>query len=52
MPVLVRISFPARTALVTGVFSAISASFALCSSSTPRRVISRSIHLVFLSLTT
>ena len=52
MPVLVRISVPARTALVTGVFSAISASFARCSSSTPCRVICRSIHLVFLSLTT
>ena len=52
MPVVVRISVPARTALVTGVLSAISASFALWSSSTPCRVISRSIHLVFLSLTT
>ena len=51
-PVVVRISVPARTALVTGVFSAISASFARWSSSTPCRVISRSIHLVFRSLTT
>jgi hypothetical protein len=52
MPVVVRISVPARTALVTGVFSAISASFARWSSSTPCRVISRSVHLVFLSLMT
>jgi hypothetical protein len=52
MPVVVRISVPARTALVTGVFSAISASMALWSSSTPCRVISPSIHLVLLSLTT
>jgi hypothetical protein len=52
MPAVVRISVPARTALVTGVFSAISASFARWSSSTPCRVISRSVHLVFLSLTT
>ena len=51
-PVVVRISVPARTALVTGVFSAISASFARWSPSTPCRVISRSIHLVFRSLTT
>ena len=51
-PVVVRISVPVRTALVTGVFSAISASFARWSSPTPCRVISRSIHLVFLSLTT
>ena len=49
---VVRISVPARTALVTGVFSAISASMALWSSSTPCRVTCRSIHLVFLSLTT
>jgi hypothetical protein len=46
-PVVVRISVPVRTALVTGVFSAISASFARCSSSTPCRVIRRSIHLSF-----
>jgi len=52
VPVVVRISVPARTALVTGVFSAISASFARWSSSTPRRVISRSIHRLFRSLTT
>src|SRR5208283_4588432 len=51
-PVVVRISVPARTALVTGVFSAISASFARWSSSTPCRVIIRSIHLEFRSLTT
>ena len=49
---VVRISVPARTALVTGVFSAISASVARWSSSTPCRVISRSIHRVFWSLTT
>ena len=48
---VVRISVPARTALVTGVLSATSASFARCSWSTPCRVISRSIHLVFWSLT-
>jgi hypothetical protein len=46
-PVVVRISVPVRTARVTGVFSAISASFARCSSSTPCRVIRRSIHLSF-----
>ena len=50
--VVVRISVPARTALVTGVFSAVWASFARWSSSMPCRVISRSIHLVFRSLTT
>jgi hypothetical protein len=49
MPVVVRISVPARTALVTGVFSAISASFARWSSSTPCKMISRPVHLVFLS---
>jgi hypothetical protein len=51
-PVVVRISVPARTTLVTGVFSAISASSARWSSSTPCRVISRSIHLLFRSWTT
>jgi hypothetical protein len=44
---VVRISVPARTALVTGVFSAISASLARWSSpSGPRRLICRSIHRV------
>jgi len=52
VPVVVRISVPARTALVTGVFSAISASLARWSSSTPCRVISRSIHRLFRSSTT
>jgi hypothetical protein len=51
-PVTVRISAPARTTLVTGVFSATSASFARWPSSTPCRVISRSIHLVSRSSTT
>jgi hypothetical protein len=49
--VMVRISVPARTALVTGVLSAISASLARWTSSTPCRVISRSIHLVSRSAT-
>src|SRR6185312_11519870 len=51
-PVVVRISVPARTTLVTGVFSATPANFARWSSSTPCRVISRSIHPVSRSLTT
>ena len=52
IPMVVRIPVPARTALVTGVFSAISASKAPWSSPTPCRVTCRSVHLVFLSLTT
>ena len=44
-PTVVRISVPERTALVTGVFSATSASLARwASSSGPCRVIARSIH--------